>query len=129
MFYLIRFHCLFVVFRPTREFFNHMETLYLSAKGFEFELCSALIAIEQWWFFSVPPLWHEDSVYNGHLRGPETPKSNAELLAVELSLPVFTTKVYRGWVSDTQPSGNKHYNTLCHRCGKSDLKILSQQTW
>ena len=31
-----------------------------------FDLCSALMAIEQWWFFSVPHLlWHGASVYNG----------------------------------------------------------------
>ena len=28
----------------------------------------------------------------------------AECLAVELSLPVFTTYVFRGWDSNTQPS-------------------------
>ena len=33
--------------------------------------------------------------YNGHLRGPVTLTSNAERLAVELSLPVFTTQVCR----------------------------------
>ena len=35
-----------------------------------FDLCSARMAIEQWWFFSVPHLlWHGASVYNGHLQG------------------------------------------------------------
>ena len=34
-------------------------------------LCSALMAIEQWGFFSEPSLlWHRISVYNVHLRGP-----------------------------------------------------------
>ena len=29
--------------------------------------CLAFIAFEQWLFFSVPhPLWHRESVYNGH---------------------------------------------------------------
>ena len=38
-----------------------------------FDLCSALMAIEQWGFFSVPHLlWHGASVYNGHLRGTIT---------------------------------------------------------
>ena len=33
------------------------------------ELCSALMVIEQWEFFSVPHLlWHGPSFYNGHLR-------------------------------------------------------------
>ena len=32
-----------------------------------FDLCSALLAIEQWWSFSVSHLlWHGASVYNGH---------------------------------------------------------------
>ena len=58
-------------------------------------LCSALIAIEQWWFFSVQHLlWHESSDYKGHLRGPVTPTPIAERLAVGLSLPVFMTLSY-----------------------------------
>ena len=57
-----------------------------------FDLCSALMAIVQWGFFSVPHLlWHGASVYNGHLRWPMILTPIAERLAVELSLPVFTT--------------------------------------
>ena len=57
-----------------------------------FYLCSALMAIEQWGFFSVPHvMWHGASVYYGHLRGHVTLTPVAERLAVELSLPVFTT--------------------------------------
>ena len=42
-------------------------------RAVNFYLCSALIAFEQWGFFSVPHLlWHEASLYNGHLRGPVT---------------------------------------------------------
>ena len=41
------------------------------------------------------PLRHRPTVYNGHLRGPVTLTPNAERLAVELSVPVFTTKVCR----------------------------------
>ena len=47
---------------------------------------------------------HGASIYNGHLRGPVTLTPNAERLAVELSLPVLTTRVCRGWDSNTQPS-------------------------
>ena len=44
-----------------------------------FDLCSALMAIVQWGFFSVPHLlWHEASFYDGHLRGPVTLTPNAE---------------------------------------------------
>ena len=57
-----------------------------------FDLCSALMAIEQWGFFNVPHLlWHGPTVYNGHLRGTVTLTSVTERLVVELSLPVFTT--------------------------------------
>ena len=52
-----------------------------------FDLCSALMAIEQWGFFSLPHLmWHGPSVYNGHIQGPVTLTPIAERLAVELSL-------------------------------------------
>ena len=55
-------------------------------------MLSATMAIEQWEFFSVPHLlWHGSSFYTGHLRGPVTLTSIAERLAVDLSLPVFTT--------------------------------------
>ena len=38
-----------------------------------FDLCSALMTIEQWVFFSVPHLlWHEPTLYNGNLREPVT---------------------------------------------------------
>ena len=70
-----------------------------------FDLCSAHMVIEQWGFFSVPHiLWQGASVYNGHLRGPMTLTPIAENLTVELSPSDFTTKVCRGWESNTQPS-------------------------
>ena len=57
-----------------------------------YDLCSALMAIEQWGFFNVPhPLRHRPTVYNGHLWEPVPLTPNAERLAMELSLPVFTT--------------------------------------
>ena len=57
-----------------------------------FDLCSALMAIDQWGFFSVPHLlWHGASVFNGRLRGPVTLAPNAEHLAMELSLPILMT--------------------------------------
>ena len=40
------------------------------------------------------------SIYNGHLRGPVTRTPIVERLAVELSLPVFTTYVCHGWDSN-----------------------------
>ena len=72
-----------------------------------FNLSSSLMAIEQWGFFSMPHLlWHGVSVYNIHLRRPVTLTCIAERLAVELSLPVLTNWVCRGWDSNTQPSAN-----------------------
>ena len=44
------------------------------------------------------------SIYNGHLQEPVTCTPVAEHLAVELSLPVFTTLVCRGWDSNTKHS-------------------------
>ena len=86
---MLQFICLFVVFRPSREFFfiwSRHNCLWRSAN---FDLCSALVAIEQWGFFSVPHLlWHGASVYNCHLLGPVTLTPIAECLA-ELSLPFF----------------------------------------
>ena len=56
----------------------------------KFDICSALMAIEQWGFFSVQ-LWQGTSVNNVHLRGPMALKPVAERLVVWLSLPVLTT--------------------------------------
>ena len=60
-------------------------------------------------------------VYTGHLRGPVTLTPIAERLAVELSLPVSTTRVCRGWDSNTQPSACSY--PLCHRHGSSALFV------
>ena len=90
--FLILFVCLFMVFRPTREFFTDMETSPFPAANFD--LCSALVAIEEW----------GASVHNDHLRGPVTLTRIAERLAVRLSLPVFTSWVCRDWDSNTQSS-------------------------
>ena len=41
------FVCLFRGFSPTRGFFTHMETSPLPVKAANFDICSALMAIEQ----------------------------------------------------------------------------------
>ena len=81
-----------------------------------FDLCLALMAIKQWGFFRMPHLlWHGASVHDGHLWGPVTLTIIAERLEAELSLPVFTTKICRGWDSNTQPSVFVHVaNDLTH---------------
>ena len=102
---LLLFVCLFGFIRPTWECFTHMEMSPLQVKAANFGLCSAVMTIEQWGLFIVPHLmWHGVSVYNGHLRRRVTLTRIAELLAVELSLPVFTTNRCPGWDSNTQAS-------------------------
>ena len=95
--------------------FHSYGNVTITGEGLQiFALCSALMAIEQWGFFSVPRLlWRESSVYNGYLRGPVKLTPIAERLAAELSLSVFTTKVCRGYDSNTQPSACST-NALTH---------------
>ena len=65
--------CLYGFSCPTREIFTHIETSPYRWRAATFELCSALMAIEQWRFFCVSHLlWHGVFVYIGHLRGPVT---------------------------------------------------------
>ena len=91
----------------SRIFHSYWVVTITDKRASKFDLCSALMAIEQWRFFSVlHVLWHGESVYNGHLRGPVTLTLIVERLAVELSLPVFTTKICRGWDLNTQPSAS-----------------------
>ena len=72
--------------------FTHMETSPLRWRASNFDLCSALMALEQWGFFSMPhQLWHGTFVCNDHLRDPVTLTPIAEHLTVGLSLPIFTT--------------------------------------
>ena len=77
-------------------------------------------------------LWHGASVYNGHLRGPVTFTPIAERLAVELSLPVFTTYVCRGWDSNNQPSACGARwgcsNPLRHRRGQNCCNEIHDTT-
>ena len=92
-------HYLFVClkfFIPLENFSLIWRRHHSRWKAAKFDLCSALIAIEQWGFFSVPHilLWYGASFYNGHLRGPVTLTHYAERM----------TKVCRGWNLNTQPS-------------------------
>ena len=86
------------VFLACLEFFVPLENFSLiwgrhhfRWKAANFDLCSALMAIEQWWFFSVSHLlWHRASVYNGH-RGPMTLTPNAAWLALSCHYLFFCT--------------------------------------
>ena len=90
------FVCLFVCSHS--RIFTHMETSPYQWRAANFDLYSTLMAIEQWGIFNVPHLlWYEAPVYNGHLPGPVTLTPVVECLAVDVSLPVLTTKVWRDW--------------------------------
>ena len=93
-------------FHPTRELFTYTEMSSISVKGCKFlSMISAPLAIEQWGFLSAPHLlWHVTYVYKWYPWGPVTITPVAESLTVELSLPVLTTKVSRGWDSNTRPT-------------------------
>ena len=66
-----------------------------------FDLCSTLVAVEQWVFFNVLYLLLPGpTLYHDRLRVPMTLTRVAERLAVELSLPVLTTQVCGDWGSN-----------------------------
>ena len=95
-----------------------------------YDLCSALMAIEQWGFFSMPHLhllWQGASVYNGHLLGSATHTPLPSSGAVELSRPDFATYVFRGWDSNTQPSACGA-NALTH-CATAAVSIAWVCIW
>ena len=107
MYWIICIMCVFILFSfvwfvvPLENFSLIWRHHHCHRRAANFDLCSTLMANEQWWFFSVPHrLWRGASVYNGHLLGPVT----LTPFAVELLLPLFSTKVCRGWDSNTQPS-------------------------
>ena len=69
------FVCLFVwgFSSHSRTFHSYGNVTNIRWRVAKFDLCSALMAIEQWGFISVPYLqWHGTFVYNGLLRGPVT---------------------------------------------------------
>ena len=114
------FVCLLGVFHPTGEFFTHMRCHYCRWRATNFDLCLALMAIEQWGFFSVPHLLeHGASICNGHLRGPVTLTPIAECIPEELALPVFTTSglSWLGFEHPTFHMRGHRSNPLCHRHG------------
>ena len=97
--------CLFEVLVPPENSSFIWRRHHYRWRTAQFDLCAALMAIEQWEFCGVPHLlWHGATVHNGHLREPLTLTPITEHLTLELSLPVFTTKVCRDWDLNTQPS-------------------------
>ena len=95
-----------------------MESHYYRWRAAKFDLCSALMAIEQWGIFSVLYLLcHGASVYNDHLQGPLTLIPVAEQWSCHY---LFFSSICRGWDSNTQTSvrmrGERSIR-LRHRCG------------
>ena len=79
------FVCLFVCLEfcvPLENFLLIWRRHHCRWRAANFDQCSALPAIEQWGFFSVPHLLHVTRpghpVYNGHLQWPVTLTPNAE---------------------------------------------------
>ena len=108
------FVCLFEFFVPLENFSLIWRRHHCRWRTANFDLYSALVAIEQWVFFSVShALWHGTSFYNGHLRGLMALTLFGKRLAVELSLPNLTTYVCRGLDSNTQTFACGP-NTLTH---------------
>ena len=63
----------FKIFVPLENFSLIWICHHYQWRATYYDLCWALIAIEQWGFFRVPHLlWHGASVYTGHLQGPLT---------------------------------------------------------
>ena len=82
--------CLFVlIFVQLENFSLIWRRHHYRWRAANFDLCSALMAIEQSVFFSGPQLlWHGASVYNDNPQGPVTLTRIAEYLAVELSMGI-----------------------------------------
>ena len=109
----IVFVCLFVwVYRPT-QICHLWRNHHYRWSAVNFHLCSTFMGIEQWGFSNAP---HLPTLYKCHLRGLVTVTPVAELLVLELSLPVFTTQVcrYRGSNPDIQHANSEYSTaTLC----------------
>ena len=103
----------FGVYRPTREFFTHMDTSPLLVKGCK---CSALMAIEQWGFFSVPHLLrHGPTLYNDHPRGPVTHTFCRVFGSGAATIPVFMTGLSRRGIEPRSPAHKMNALLLRHR--------------
>ena len=118
--------CLIGIFLPLENFSRIWRRNPCRWRAANFDMCSALMAIEQWGFFSVPQLlWYGESVYSGHLRGPVTLTPISERLAVELSLPVFLRLEFE---HPTCRLGERS-NPLRHRSGSRRGNQALTVTW
>ena len=120
------FICLWI-FVPLENFSLIWRRHHCRWRDSNFDLCLALMTIEQWGFFSVPHLLrHVASVYNGHLWEPITLTPTAECLAIELSLSAFTTGLLQlGFTHPIFSLGGKRSHPLrYHRVWAIDVDIL-----
>ena len=124
------FACLFGVIHPTWEFFTHTEMSPYWWRAANFDLCSAIMAIEQWGFFSMPHLlWHRASVYNGHLRGPVTLTPIAERLALGCHYLFLWGLLWLGFEHPTFWLRGKCFNPLHHCDGPVKVQICPISIW
>ena len=126
------FICLFVrVFRPTREFFTHMETSFLPIKGCKVwpTVCSALMAIEQRGFFSMPHLlWHWGTVHEVSVtlmssEAVTTCFHDLILSLIEFENPILPPSGQTLWLTDPppRPKNKKKPNMTGRKCNVFQL--------
>ena len=118
---LSMFVCLWFFF-PLENFSLIWRRHHYRWRAVNFDLCSTLMVIEQWRFFSVLHLlWHGTYVYNSHLRGPVTHTPIAERLAVDMSLPVkrLRSVAARIRTSNLPLARGERSNRLHHRSGST----------
>ena len=102
--------CLFIClgyFVPLENFSYIWRLHHCRWRAANFDLCPALMVIEQWEFFSVPHLlWHGASICNDYLRGAR----DTHTYCRAFSSGAVTTRFYDlgfsglAWDSNTQPS-------------------------
>ena len=99
--------CLFVyfgLFVPLENLLLIWRSHHYRWSATNFDLCSALMPIEQWGFFSMPHLlWHGASIYNGHHRGPVTLNQLPSVEQVSCHY-LFLRLMSVAWDSNTQSS-------------------------
>ena len=111
--------CLFLFFVLLENFSLIWRRYHYRWRTANFDLCLAVMAIEQWGFFNMPhPLWHGPTLYTGHLRRWHvTLTPAAERLAVELSLPVLTIGLSRPGMEPRSLACEANAPTIGHHGG------------
>ena len=109
-------------FVPLKKFFTMWRRHHCRWRASTFDLCSALMVIEQWGFLNVPNLlWHGQTFYNGHHWGPMSLTPVAERLAIELSLSMMKRPVIEPRSSACKASAIRHCNRGVRDVNKSKM--------